>query len=281
MIKHYIITTTNEIDTYYSFLPTVYRMWKKHLPECIFVLGVITDKNKDSQFVKRCEELSDECFVFKTYQGIHTGVQAKTTRMYLATKYNTDICTLVDIDQYILNFNWLNENLQPVFDNPNKMVSIGYNGYVDTISEGKWQMPFTTATSNLFKKIVNYNNYTTYEDWLFSFRSIPNPIDYKEQITNPFDRFSDESLLRYIIKKHPECKSIENNHIKQDYKDYIKQKSPYRLDRSRWNQLDIYKLYNNYYLDCFPIRPFNNHFISLIPVLHYLDIGGPLKTLFF
>jgi len=41
MTKHHIITTTNEIDTYYTFLPTVYRMYKKHLPDCVFVLGVI------------------------------------------------------------------------------------------------------------------------------------------------------------------------------------------------------------------------------------------------
>ena len=281
MTKHHIITTTNEIDTYYTFLPTVYRMYKKHLPDCVFVLGVITNQKEDSYFVKRCKEFSDQCFIFPEYPDIHSGVQAKTTRMYLATKYGENVCTLVDIDQYIMNFKWLKENLKPVFDNPNKMVSIGYNGYVGLPHEGKWQMPFTTARSNLFKKIVNYNNYDTYEKWLFSFKTIPNPIDNKETITNAFNNFSDESLLRYLVERHPETKSINANHIKQDYKGYVRQRSPYRIDRGAWYLLDLKKLYNNYYLDCFPIRPFNKNFTHLIPILHYLGIGGSKDQLFF
>ena len=40
VLSHYIISTTNEIDLYIEFVPTVYQMWKKNL-ECIFVLGFI------------------------------------------------------------------------------------------------------------------------------------------------------------------------------------------------------------------------------------------------
>ena len=66
MVKHYIIATTNEINTYYSFSPTVYQMWKKHIPECIFVLGVISDKREGDPFVERAKEFSDDFHLFKT-----------------------------------------------------------------------------------------------------------------------------------------------------------------------------------------------------------------------
>ena len=51
MPKHYIITSTDENPLYYTFLPTIYQMWKNHIPDCHIVVGYIGNKTTDDKFV--------------------------------------------------------------------------------------------------------------------------------------------------------------------------------------------------------------------------------------
>ena len=58
--KHYIVTTTDHNPLYYEFLPGVYKMWKKHNPDCIFVLGYIGPYDENHDIVKKLKKYCDE-----------------------------------------------------------------------------------------------------------------------------------------------------------------------------------------------------------------------------
>jgi hypothetical protein len=279
--KHYIITSTNEIDTYYTFLPSVYQMWKKKIPNCTFVLGFVSDRTEDDKFTQRIKSFCDEFYLFPRIPEIETGVQAKTTRLYLSTLYNDEICTFVDIDQYLLNFDWFFNKIKDAFED-NKFVAIGANGYEYTDDTGKWPMPYNTAPSSVFKNIVNYNNIDNYVSWFNSYKIIENPIDNKESVMNPFSKFSDESLLRYIMIKHPDQDFINKVWLKKDREDYFKMVASRRIDRGWWEQsYNKENLYNHFYIDSFPLRPFNKFSNYLIPILEYLNLDLSTDKIFF
>lgn len=277
--KIYIITTTNEINTYYSFLPTSYLAWKKIFPNCVYVLGIITPKSEDSFFVKRCKELSDVSYVFDNLPNIESGVQARATRMYLSTLFGDEMCIIIDIEYYLLNTQFLMDKIYPALEE-DKFVSIGNNGYVG--DDGKFPMCLTTAKSNIFKNIINPGN-LTYEKWFISFGDKPDFIDGKESVYKKFDIFCDESLLRYILFKHLDQEYIKNKWVKQDRDDLNKhQKALLRIDRSWWKQsYDEFKLKNNYYIDVQPLRPFDENIDKLIPILKTIGINTEDKNIFF
>lgn len=274
-----VVTTTNENLVYCGFVPTVYQMWKKYCPNCKFVLGVISNKSEDDNFIQRCKEFCDDFYLFKEL-GIETGVQAKVSRLYLSTLYNEDVVTIVDVDQYLLNFEWFADCIKEAYND--KFVSIGYNAYVNTVDRGKWPMPYTTAKSHIFKKIVNYNNnIENYEDWINSLKVISDPIDNKERVTNKFDNYSDESTLRYLVERHKERDYIYSIWHKVDREDAITYNLAHkRLDRWNWSKFSITRLASDYYLDVWPLRPFEKNINKLFPILEYLKLDMSNEKLY-
>jgi hypothetical protein len=270
--RHIIVTTTNENKTYCGFVPSVYQMWKKNYPECHFVLGVISNKEREDSYIKRLEEFSDDFYLFKQEEGIESGVQAKVSRLYLSTLYNEDVVTIVDVDQYIFDFEWLKQHLIPAFNR--RFVSVAYEAYIRTPDRGKWPMPYTSAPSDIFKKIVNYNNIKTYTEWLDSLRKIKNPIDNKESVENKFDRYSDESTLRHMVETHPERKYIYSIWEKVKRKDAtVYNEAHRRLDRWNWDkQFSELKLLKGYFIDCWPVRSFEENYKKLEPLLKYMNL---------
>lgn len=272
MIEHYIITTTNYNNTYYSFLPSIYRMWKQYIPNCKFVLGFVDDRkdnDKNNDFIKKLNNYSDELIIFKNKKMIDSGILAKTLRMYIATKYEKHICSVVDIDQYLLNFEWFQNKIKEAYND--KFVTIGMNLYSNTSEQGKFPMSFTTAKSFLWNEIINPNN-LSYESWINYICNIKDPIDNKEFLTNNFNNFSDESLLRYLINRNLKYdrRNIIHCEIREDGKFMRCFK---RVDRSNWN-IDINKLYNSYYIDSQPLRPFNTNYENIKPLLQYMKIDN-------
>ena len=270
--RHIIVTTTNENKTYCGFVPSVYQMWKSKLPDCHFVLGVISSRDESDPYIERLKTFSDDFYLFNTQEKIDTGVQAKVTRLYLSTLYDDDVVTIVDVDQYIFDFNWLMKKLSPAFQN--KFVSVAYEAYVKTVDRGKWPMPYTSATSSIFKKLVNYQNFENYEDWFESLKTIKDPIDNKECVKNIFDKYSDESTLRWMLEKHPERKyfySIWKKVVREDSTVY--NHATRRLDRWNWDkQYSDIKLESGFFLDCWPIRPFEKEFRKLQPLLKFMNL---------
>jgi hypothetical protein len=269
--KHYVIVSTNEIDTYIEFVPSCYQIWKKNL-DCIYVLGVVTDKDINHPLIKRLNNFCDELHIFKPLEGVHTGIQAKTIRMWMASLYSDNVCTLTDIDQYLFDFNWLMNNIKPAFDG-DKFVGLGQNAYFNGPDDGKIPMYYITAKSYIFKKIINEYNYDNFNDWFNQFRIIKNPIDNKEQIGKDFNNFSDESLMRYLIVRHSDQVYINKVLLKIQRFDFNGRYFGLRLDRSFWpNNFDENILKNIKLIDCNPLRPFNKNYNKLLPIFKWLNL---------
>jgi len=281
MPKHYIITSTDENPLYYTFLPTIYQMWKNHIPDCHIVVGYIGNKTTDDKFVQRLGMFCDELASFPHIENMHPGCQAKTTRLFLASSYPNAICTIVDIDQYLLDFQWFKQKTAPALNN-NKFISIGHNHYFGTQHVGKFPMSFTTASGQIWKKIVNRQNLQYYQ-WFKHISNLPNPIDNKENPSNPFNKFSDESLLRYLLERHPDQDFIKSVWVKQEREDEIwgRMKCSRRVDRGYWREFKPELLAKNYYIDSQPLRPFHKYFNYLVPLLNYMGIKGNKDQLFF
>lgn len=267
-----IITSTNENITYCEFAPIVYQMWKKYCPNSKFILGFISGKEKDSDMALKLKKCCDDFYFFKNHQSIESGVQAKVSRLYMSSLYDNKVTMIVDIDQFVFNFSWLFNKIKPAYNG--KFVSIGYNAYINTKDKGKWPMPYTVAPSNVLKRIINRNNIKEYHDWLNSILDLPDPIDNKESLKNNFDNYSDESTLRYMINRYPDQNYIKDIWVKVDREDAIEYNRAHkRIDRWSWyNQFSINKLNNDYYIDCWPLRPFRKNFDKIKPFLQYLDL---------
>ena len=277
---HYVITSTNEIDLYIEFVPTTYQMWKKYI-DCIYILVVVTDKSEDHPLIKRLKNFCDEIYIFKPLDNIHTGIQAKTLRMWMASQFDNNICTLTDIDQYLFDFDWLKTCISPAW-NENKFVEIGHNAYWDTSENGKFPMYYTTAPSNIFSKIINPHNIRNFNDWFIRFKNITDPIDNKEQIGPNFNAFSDESLFRYLIEKHPDQSFINDVIIKVIREDFKQMKASRRLDRARWPNIQLNNEWLNTrnYLDCNPLRPFNKYSNYIMPILVWMNLDISKENIF-
>ena len=272
MSNHYIITATNYNPLYYEFLPSVYKMWKKYYPNGKFILGFIDDREyKNNDFIKKIKQYCDRLVIINTVNGVESSILGKISRMWLCSLYDDNICTNVDIDQYLLNFDWFQNKIKEA--NNDKFVCIGHNMYKNTPDTGKWQMSFTTAKSNIWKKIINPNN-LNFQNWINKHKVIDNPIDNKESLSNLFSNFSDESLLRYFVVKHPEPSFIYNVLHKENREDGYLLKCTKRVDRGWWHKFDINLLNNNYYIDSQPLRPFKNNYLKLKPILRYIGIDG-------
>jgi len=238
-----IISAVNDNNKYMSFITTVSQMWF-NITGKKMVLGFITNRDKSDKKIIELREKVD-LRIFKPINHIPSPNQAKVTRMYLATQI-VGKSMLVDLDMYVLNdkvLEWCKSYKEK------KITTIGSNAYYNSPSTGKFPMCYTIGDGYIFKSIVNSNNYD-YEKLLNSWCNIKTPIDYKEQISNNPNKFSDESLLRCLIKET----NNEKNIINIFREDFVGMTAMKRIDRVNM-KYDKQKLYDGYYVDCAPNRP--------------------------
>jgi len=258
------ITSTNDIDTYYQFCGAVCENIKdKFGPDIEIVIGYVTDRDESD---KRFKALQNHATIirFDPIDGIDVGNQAKVTRMYLASTFDEPVA-LLDIDMFVINDEFL--KLCFSYCGPDKLGVIGANVYYNTADHGKFPMYYTHGMGSTFQKIVNPKN-LEYEALLRTWDK--EVIDGKENIFNPFEKFSDESLLRSLIIQT----NMQQNVTNIDRPDVA---GPHRfagrIDRGWWGY-DQEKLENNYYLDCNPLRPFNDNVDQMKSLLDYLNIDA-------
>lgn len=253
-----IITSTNDIEKYRNFWPTMSKNWESFYgikP----TIGFITDRSEDDSLIKKMNHYG-EVKLLKPIKGIPTPNQAKVARMWLASQEESETVMIVDIDMYILNKDvidsWINSHKD------GKITAVGANAYFNSDAEGKFPMCYTIGDYKTFKSIINPKD-LSYEQLMSSWYR--NVIDNKENLQNDPTRFSDESLLRLLIKETNNEDLINHTHRN----DFVGMQATRRLSRVSFN-IDTNKLNSGVYIDCAPERPLVIN--DMKPVFNYLNI---------
>ncbi len=245
MRKPTIITAYDNNKTYSSFVDVVRQFWEQNGYEIKIT------------------------HIDKPIKDIHPGVQAKITRMIMACE--EDFFQIVDVDMFILNLEFIQSQHNKYNDK-----DIYAEEYYTTDDTGKWPMWSNFGSGKLLKSIINPNN-LNYNDLIESWKLLTPKYDKKELVTNDFDNFSDESLMRRLFLdagyKHKIYRrmlpNMFNYHINSPlyYKNIMR-----RVDR-HWNwSIDKEFLYDKKYIDCFPRRPLNKRDPMIQILLKYLKL---------
>jgi len=237
-----IITVVNDRPEYIEILPLFRRAWMK-LYNVEPIVGVI-EGNYDQD--------PQPYVTFPRDNNIDSGIQAKITRMYLAT-FLERCSMVVDVDMIPLDGGFFevldraknNDLVQWGYDNP------VYSTYSNGISNvGKWPMDKTCAHQLTWTKIVNPKG-LGYKNWIESLYEI---TEAWCSIKTCFSLFSDESLLKLLLEKsgHEDvCKIKRSEYNNKNYKGKLHG----RLDRSEhgrdYNPLD--------YFEAHGARPYSQH----------------------
>lgn len=233
-----VVTVINDRQEYTEFLPLFRLAWKK-MYNIDPLVGVINGNYS--------EDLSPYCFFPRDFN-IDSGIQAKISRMFLATQL-TGCTMVVDIDMIPVDNGFFNV-IRDV--NDGQLIQWGYDhpAYSIYINRGKWPMDKTCAHQKTWLKIVNPNN-LTYEDWIKSLYGITENMC---NIKNSFSNFSDESLLKYLLDKsgHTDiCKIERSKYNNKQYKGNL------------YGRLDRNEILNNYniedYFEVHGPRPYSQY----------------------
>lgn len=233
-----IITVVNDRPEYTEVLPLFRRAWMK-LYNIEPTVGVI-EGNYD--------EDPNPYITFPRDNNIDSGIQAKITRMYLATQLD-GYSMVVDVDMIPLDGGFFE-----VLDRAknNELVQWGYDhpAYSTHPNIGKWPMDKTCAHQLVWAKIVN-PKCLDYKNWIESLYEITEP---KCNIRTHFSLFSDESLLKLLLEKSGHehvCKIKRSEYNNKNYKGNLHG----RLDRvergNDYNPLD--------YFEAHGARPYSQH----------------------
>lgn len=262
-----VITSINDNSTYKDFVPLVSKVWQK-LFGLELIIGYVTDKEPHDPEVKNLEAYGD-IRLFSPMKGVDSGVQAKVTRLALASseEFSEENCMIVDIDMVPLTAEVL-EVFEEVPDN--KLVKWGYDhpAFIGTPDAGKWPMDRTTARGSLFREIINPQA-LDYENLLSSWKNLRRYG--KESILLPFDKFSDESLLRLLYedwdKKHTHTHLLSRLTLEDTM-------LCRRLDRAypaMWENLEQ-KLKDHMFIEVHGIRPIKDNIDSYNQILTFFNI---------
>lgn len=125
------------------------------------------------------------------------GVQARATRMFLASHFTSTTNMIVDVDMIMLNKNFLGfaDNIPD-----DHLVKFGYDhpSFQKSPDLKKWPMDKTVARGDVWGEIVNPKN-LGYKEWVCEQTGFPE--DRRSNIFLSFDTFCDESLLKCMTEK--------------------------------------------------------------------------------
>lgn len=232
-------------QTYFlEFAPIVSKSWRTLFPNVSLTLAYVTD---DISLLEEMKKLFDDVIVFNTINQVPTANLAKIARRYACTLYNADICMIEDIDtaplrsDYIVNY--ANQR------KPETLGLIGLEVYKDSAHYGKVPASNSVAESHIWKRVINPNS-LEFKEWVESLKGI-RVFDNHEDPYNSSDSFSDESLMRALIK---------NNCVGDDLITHIVRGCNPRkdwIDRSWWS-IDHERLKNHEYTMVNFMRPIDD-----------------------
>jgi len=268
------VLSVNDNSTYFSFLKKATELYTS-LGHKVYIAYVT--KNDYHNWDNLNAEL---VVVYPEVEGYESGIQAKLARSFLASQLDEDIpTTLLDVDQFLINFKWLESCIKNNSLDTCDLLAFGANGYktpggfYNPNIDGKFAMYFTTAKPEGFRKLFGIKKGVEFSALLSKFSHINNPRDGYESTKNTFAHFSDESLFAWLIREN----NIKCTHI--DIPDFYFSKQQRRIDRTIeimlsfrtpgfdknfWFQSKLtpeqkYMIMNNYFIDVFPARPYEKY----------------------
>jgi hypothetical protein len=265
-----IIVSSDDSD-FKDFWPIVSRAWKKYFPDKKISLSFVTDKEEDHPVVVGLRKWG-EVYLFPVIPNIPTPNQAKMYRHILAGQFNEEVCMIEDIDTIPLQKKFILDILSK--RKKDHILRVGAEVYKGTKDEGKFPTSNLTAESYIFKKLINPENLDY--DSLFKTWCNIRYYDHKESVNNTPDPtgsiggFSDESLMRVLIKKYSPngdgvCEIDRGVNIYHDW-----------IDRSWWN-IDLNRLKTDSYVLCNFLRPISENFQRCEPVYKYIFNNDEIK----
>jgi len=265
-IKKFVTATTDH-STYYQFCGFMSQnMRNKFGADCKVVIAYITNKDDADERYQNISKFA-EVIKIKPIPEIDIGIQAKVSRLWLASQ-SDEPCAIVDVDWLAIDENFFKQCFKRT-DKENLGV-IGSNAFYNTPDQGKFPMNMVHTHPDTFKTIINPRS-LNYRDLLLSWNT--NKFDGKESVFNQFTGFSDESLLRKMVAET----SMQNNIVHNEMPSHRPYGFSSRLDRSNWH-IDLNRLSQGGYIDSQPLRPLNENFEKVSPLLSYL--GLDLQELF-
>mgnify|MGYP003148991137 FL=1 len=267
------VLSVNDNSTYFSFLEKATSLYKK-LGHKVYI-AYVTKKR-----VHTWHHLdADRIVIIPEIEGCDSGIQAKLARGFLASKLDEEsFLTLMDVDQFLMDFDWIGKNIKSEYLEENDLIGFGANGYDNHQPytpniNGKFPISYITAKPRGYRKLFGINTDCTFESFITKFSTIENPRDGFESTKNMFNHFSDESLFAWLIQKN----NIKVMHI--DLPGAWDMKQPRRIDRSIqimlmfktpnfdinfWKQTSLTveqknMIMDGYFLDCCPCRPYEKY----------------------
>ena len=275
-IKH-ILLSCDENIVYTNFWPTVsyhYKQlgYKVHL-------GFITNKDENSDIVKKLKMFGDSITLFKPHKKFNLMIQTKLLRWYMSKNFKNDIVCIKDLDQYVLNEGVWQENMitDDLIKNK-KIATKGFNCYHYMRSEwpnqqhrnlGVYRFPAspTIGHGESIYNIFSNNFDNTFHDFLLEIESKTKTIHHRNR--------SDESVVLDLNGQNSE--RAKNKLIYFEWPDTIGQNTKKRIS-NRLNapgyagetRFDM-DLFNKKYYECLsPQRPYNKNNLSFF--LNYMKI---------
>ena len=260
--KWRIVISSDLNPNYLSFLPSAVSHWKKRGLEVSVALVVKsgdTTVNSVVKVIKTAVDVDIRVLTLATDNNVPTGHAAKIARGFLATQFDTDVVTIIDIDYYLL---WFDQWAAHMSCTPEDgLLALGYNVYHGSKDEGKYPMYLGTARSTTFAKFLNPTHEKDFDKWIKQFKNI-RVYDVHESPFGVYGTFSDESLFRALLSRiNPPVVWVNRPNTWK------------RINRQHtW---DVTNEEISKSSDVFPNRPLSNcntYFTRAVPVYKYLGI---------
>ena len=189
-----VVLASDDSPQFLNFWPLAAASWKK-------VFGItptLALVSKDVIQGSVLQKLSEFGEVIQHVSSSHAPIanQAKMFRWFTATKFQTSVTSIEDIDTIFLTPNYLLEKFK-LFES-GKLLGIGNDVNQDDIRyAGKFPASNLTGTGEIFSEFFGSHPSETFESFLNRFKGL-NSIDGREDPFNKSYDFSDESLIRAL-----------------------------------------------------------------------------------
>lgn len=251
-----VIVSSDDRPMFLNFWPVVSKAWQKYF-NIKPTLALVSNITEDDPLLIKLREYGD-VHVLPKVEGIPIANLAKIARFIVASRMGDQVCMIEDIDTIPLQRKFVEERLSK--RKPGNILAVGHEVLANTTHAGKFPISNITSEGYNFKRLFNPND-LSYEEVIKSFIGL-NIVDHKEDISNPADSFSDESIIRALITKH------DLHSIIQKVERGVNIHSDW-IDRSWWN-VDENKLKADGYVICNFLRPFKENMQAFIPIIEHV-----------